>query len=77
MSQRRAPRVGTGTRINPVAFSLSFSYPLSPHSDMTGDILKKRKIAVLGSRSVGEPDYSAISYTILICISLRQESRPS
>jgi hypothetical protein len=36
---------------------LPFSPFLSPihHLDMPGDILKKRKIAVLGSRSVGEP----------------------
>lgn len=77
-----ASPVQSDSGINPVLF-LPFSPPFLPSHhlaplDMPGDILKKRKIAVLGSRSVGEPGKSLL-YSI-ICSSLRllhQESRPS
>jgi len=45
--------------------------------DMPGDILKKRKIAVLGSRSVGEYAEFIMSDSMLISASFQQASRPS
>ena len=66
---RQCPSV---TGIIPVLF-LPFTPPFThlPRCplDMPGDILKKRKIAVLGSRSVGEPGRIIIYGFVLIPLS--------
>jgi hypothetical protein len=58
-------------------FSFPFSHPAPPFLDMPGDILKKRKIAVLGSRSVGEHDNLMISDITFTSPSPQQASHPS
>jgi Ras family protein len=64
--------VPSDSGINPVLFLpffLPFPHPPLCPLDMPGDILKKRKIAVLGSRSVGEPAKFIIYDSMLIPLS--------
>ena len=64
--------VPSDSGINPVLFLpffLPFPHPPPCPIDMPGDILKKRKIAVLGSRSVGEPAKFIIYDSMLIPLS--------